>query len=71
VKGQVVRSDWNIKVTNPHLLYAAHPHCVDLKPRTSEIKELLRSGIKPPGVEATPVTKAGVRAGKPQPAIDV
>ena len=69
--GQVVTNDWEITVTDLHLLYRCHANCVELKPRLSEIKNLLKLGVKVQGVKADPVVKAGVRATKQRAAIDV
>lgn len=69
--GQRVTDDWEILVTDIHLLYRHHPNCVDITPRLSEIKNLLKGGTTPKGVNAKPIVKAGVTAGRPRPAIEV
>jgi hypothetical protein len=60
VEGQRVTQDWDIIVSDIHKLYRAYPTCVDLTARKSEIKNLLKQGITPPGVIATPVARATV-----------
>lgn len=70
-EGQRVVTDWDVVVNDIHKLYRAHANCVELKPRISEIKNLLKMGVQVQGVTATPVVKAGVRLGKPAAAIDV
>lgn len=69
-KGQVARSDWDITITDIHLLYRTYPNCVELKPRLSEIKNVLKQGITPKGVIAKPIVIATVRAAAVQPAIE-
>lgn len=61
-KGQIVRTDWEIEVTNAHLLAKCHPNCVNITPRLSDIKELLNLGVDVKGIKAEKVTVAGVRA---------
>lgn len=69
-EGQVVTSDWDLEVFDVHLLAAAHPGCVDIKPRLAEIKACLNSGATLAGVRATRVTKSTVRLEKEQKAIE-
>lgn len=69
--GQRISNDWDITVCDVHLLYRAHPNCCELKPRMSEIKELLKMGITPKGVTAKPIVKASVRLAPQPKAIDV
>ena len=69
--GQRVAADWEITVVDIHKLYRAHANCVELKPRLSEIKSLLKMGATVAGIIAKPIVKAGVRIGKEPPAIDV
>jgi hypothetical protein len=69
--GQIIRHDWEITVTDIHKLYRAHANCVDLKPRLSEIKELLKAGVTPQGVIAKPIIKPGARVPRERTAIDV
>lgn len=72
VEGQVVKNDWDIQVTNIWDLARAHPSCVKMEPRLSEIKELLKAGVKVAGVTATPIVKSTVRAnGRATQAIEV
>lgn len=61
--GQRITNDWNITVQDIHLLYRMHPNCVELRPRISEIKNLLKLGVTPRGVLATPIVIATVRVG--------
>ena len=60
-EGQTVRTSWHVTVTNMHMLYLAHPGCVKMEARLTEIKALLDAGVKVAGVNAQRVTKAGVR----------
>lgn len=69
-KGQLVKRDYDVTVTDIHLLYRTHPNCVKLTPLISEIKALLAVGVTPKGVTATQVTKSTVRSEKHQPPID-
>jgi len=69
--GQVVKTDWEITVTNPYDLARCHPDLVKIEPILSGIKARLNEGLEVKGVSARKVTKAGVRAGLPQRAIDV
>lgn len=70
-EGQVVKTDWEIVVTNPYELAKFHPACVKIEPRLSEIKQLLNEGITIKGITATKVTKASVRLGGERKAIEV
>lgn len=70
-EGQRVREDWEITVTDIWALVRAHPVCVSVEPRLSEIRNLLDAGVKVSGVTAKRVVKAGVTSGKLRPAIDV
>jgi hypothetical protein len=70
-EGQVVRTDWEIIVTNPYDLAKFHPGCVNITPRLAEIKMLLAEGVTVKGITATKVTKAGVRLGSAPKAIEV
>ena len=63
-KGQVVREDWEISVTDIWSLAKAHPSCVHIEPRLVEIKLLLSAGVHPPGVVAKRVQTSGVRIGR-------
>jgi len=69
--GQIIKSDWSIEVVDAWLLARSHPTCVDIKPRISEIKELLKMGVKVKGITATPIVSASVRAGTQRKAIEV
>lgn len=70
-EGQRVREEWAITVSDIWLLAKAHPTCVKIEPRLSEIKSLLDAGVKVAGVTATREIKAGVTGGRVRPAIDV
>lgn len=70
VEGQVVKNDWTIEVVDIYLLSHCHANCVKIEPRISEIKELLKLGVKVQGVRATPIVNSTVRAGA-QKTIDV
>lgn len=70
--GQVVKTDWEITVTNAYDLAKFHPACVTISPRLSEIKQLLNDGVTVKGIKAEKVTKAGVRLSSAKPkAIEV
>ncbi len=71
VEGQQVTQDWEIEVVDIWTLARAHPACVKIEPRLSEIKNLLKAGVKVAGVRATPVIKSTVRVKPLAPAIDV
>lgn len=70
-EGQVVKTDWEIIVTNPYDLAKFHPSCVNITPRLSEIKQLLAEGVTVKGITANKITKAGVRLGAPRQPIEV
>lgn len=69
--GQRVTDDWEITVSDIDLLARHHRNCVDITPRLSEIKLLLKGGTTPKGVNAKPIVKAGVTAGRARAAIDI
>lgn len=69
--GQVVKTDWEITVTNPYELARFHPECVKIEPVLTQIKARLNDGYEVKGVSAKKKTVASVRAGLPRPAIDV
>ncbi len=66
-KGQVVKEELEVQVFDIWLLARSMPSCVRVEPILSEIKSLVRAGIKVPGVTVTKKTVAGVRLA-PQPA---
>jgi hypothetical protein len=69
--GQTIKSDLEVVITDIWALAKAQPSCVNPPtPRMSEIKALLRAGVKLPGVEAKETLKVGVRASAPR-VIDV
>ena len=70
VKGQIVKEQWEFRVTNIALLYAKHPQCVKLVEQRTEIRSLLESGVNVQGVEAKKVVVAGVRATREREVID-
>lgn len=70
VEGQRIHEEWNITVTDIWLLAKAHPACVKIEPRLSEIKTLLNAGVKVAGVTATRELRASVLANS-RAAIDV
>lgn len=63
VAGQVVKTDWEITVTNPYELAKFHPDCVKIEPLLTPIKQALNAGISVKGISATKVIKSSVRAG--------
>ncbi len=64
--GGAMRHDWDIEITDIKALYAAHPQCVRLTADILSIKDLLKAGIKPPGVIATKKVAYSARAVKPR-----
>ena len=70
-EGQVVKTDWEITVTNPYDLAKFHPNCVKIEARLTEIKQLLNDGVAVTGITAKKVTKAGVRLAPERAAINV
>lgn len=62
--GQVIKTDLDITISNIWDLARAHPSCVKIEPRNSEIKSLIRAGVKVAGVTWTEVVVAGVRVGR-------
>jgi hypothetical protein len=69
--GQVVAEQWNVQIVDIWLLARAHPSCVKIEPRLTEIKALLNAGIKVAGVTAQKETKSTVRLKPEQKAIEV
>lgn len=70
--GQSVTDDWKIEVTDIWLLARTHPACVKIEPMVSQIKCLLKAGVKEiAGVRYEPIIRNVVRASKDVPAIDV
>lgn len=59
--GQVVKTDWNIQVTNPYELAKYHPDCVKIEPLLTPIKAALNEGRTIRGITAEKILKAGVR----------
>lgn len=57
-EGQKVIEDWEIEVTDIWLLARAHPACVEIRPRLSEIKGLLKAGATVKGIRAEKITLA-------------
>ncbi len=71
VDGQRIANDWEIEVVDVHTLYRCHPNCVELKPRLSEIKNLLKIGATIQGIRALAVVKSSVKLPPRRAAIDV
>lgn len=69
--GQVVKSDWEITVTNPYELAKFHPDCVRIEPLLQPIKQALNAGITVKGISARKVIKTNVRIGNSSALIDV
>lgn len=65
--GQKISADWDITVTDVWTLARCHPGCVKIEPRLSEIKDLLKQGIKVSGITAVLITKAGVSTRQSKP----
>lgn len=70
-EGQRVATEWEITVQDIWLLAKAHPTCVKIEPRLSEIKALLNMQVKVAGVMAAKVVKSSVTANRTPTAIDV
>lgn len=64
LEGQVIRTDWEITVTDVWALSRAHPGCVKIEPRLTEIKSILNAGGTVVGVTAKKVTNASTRGNK-------
>lgn len=69
--GQRVVQSWDITVTDIWLLARAHPGCVKIEARLTEIKSLLDAGVKVAGVIAKRETKSGVGSTRERAAIEV
>lgn len=63
-EGQTVRTEWDFEVTDIWALARAHPACVSIEARRSEVKAMLAAGVKVAGVRAWQQTKASVRTGR-------
>jgi len=61
LQGQVVRHDWEVTVTDVWALSRAHPGCVKIEPRLSEIKIILNAGGSVVGVTAKKVVSTSTR----------
>lgn len=70
-EGQKVSEEWEVNVTDIHLLYRHHPNCVSMTPLYSEIKALVKAGTIPKGVHAEKVVKSTVRVPAERRAIEV
>lgn len=64
VEGQVIKQDWEVTITDVRLLAQMHPDLVNIEPRRNDIKDRIKMGQKVHGVEAKPITVAGVRVKK-------
>lgn len=60
-EGQSVVEDWDVEVMDIWLLASRHQNCVKLEPKLSEIKALLKMGIKVAGVTATKKVRTVIR----------
>lgn len=69
-KGQRITEEWDINVTDVWLLARAHPSCVTVTPRLSDIKGLLNAGVKVAGVTAVKRVQSGVRLAPQRKAIE-
>lgn len=70
-KGQSIKADWDVTVSDIHLLARAHPSCVNITPRLSDIKSLLNAGVKVAGVTATQRATTVVRVPRAGKVVDV
>jgi hypothetical protein len=70
-KGQSVRTDWEVTITDIAAIYRANPNCVNLTAKLTEIKACLNAGMTLPGIVAHKVTLAGVRLTPERKAITV
>lgn len=64
LEGQVIRHDWDITVTDVWALSRAHPGCVKIEPRLTEIKTILNAGGTVTGVSAKKVVTSTTRGNK-------
>lgn len=70
-KGQSVRTEWQITVTDIWLLARAHPGLVTITPKLQDIRAMLDAGVKVAGITAEKAVASGVRAGRAMAAIEV
>lgn len=68
---QIIKPDYDIVVTDVHLLYRHHPNLVDLEPRMADIKSFVKQGGKVKGITKREVFNVTARASKQQAAIEV
>lgn len=61
LEGQVIRTDWEITIVDIWALVRAHPGCVKVEPRLTEIKSILNAGGTVAGVSARKVVNASTR----------
>ena len=61
--GQVVKTEWDIQVTNPYELAKFHPDCVKIEALMTPIKQALNEGRTVKGITATKRLVTSVRAG--------
>ena len=61
--GQVVKTEWDIQVTNPYDLAKFHPDCVKIEALLTPIKQALNEGRTIKGIVATKRLVTSVRAG--------
>lgn len=70
-KGQTVKQDIEITVTDVHLLYRHHPNLCDVTPRLGDIKNFIRAGGQVKGVTVKEVTNVQARGSRTAAAIEV
>lgn len=70
-QGQTLKADIEILSVDVHRLYRTHPNCLNLTALDGEIKNLIRAGVKPPGVTFREIVKAGTRGSRTASAIEV
>jgi hypothetical protein len=76
VSGQIVKPDWEFSVEDQWAfvrwaMATGNTECLDISPRRSEIKALLKVGQQIPGIKSWPVVNATVRAGRQPLAISI
>lgn len=70
-EGQTTKPDVDFEITDLWLLARSHRTCVDITPRKSEIKELLKAGVTLAGVRSWNVVRSTVRASREPAAIEI
>lgn len=69
--GQLVKTDWEITVTNPWELAKFHPDCVKIEPLLTPIKAALNEGRTVKGISATKKTISHARTGPERAVIEI